>query len=122
MFFKINLLFNFKRLIKHQFIFLFGYPSKNLGFTPFYKYAYSNSPIFEYLIKLETSLSIILIRLKFYPTVYNSVSKIKTKQISVNGNIIIDPKFHLKELDLIQKCRLKFARKKRLRLKKHVWR
>jgi len=121
-FFKVNLLFNSKRLIKHQFKFLFGYPLNRLGYTPSSKYAFTNSNFFDYCIILESLLSILLVRIKFYSIIYNSVKNIKEKRISVNGNIIINPKYRLSPFDIIQKCRIKNVWKKRLKFKKHLWR
>jgi len=55
-FFKVNLLFNAKRLIKHQFKFIYGYPLARLGYTPSSKYFFYLFKIFWLLFNTRKSI------------------------------------------------------------------
>jgi len=113
-------LFNNKRILLHHFKAIYGYSLKKLVFTPCYKYCF-NAHLFDFFSHIEMLLYVLLVRVKFYLKIIESLSHIKKKILSINGNIIVYPKYLVSVGDILQKCRLQLF-SKRLRFYKYLWR
>jgi hypothetical protein len=119
-FIKTNSLFNTKRIMKHQFKFLFNFSYKSLSSYTKFKNS-SCIHFFDYWFILERSISILLIRIKFFIK-YNFIKEsLKLKFIAVNGNIINRLNYLLSPSDLLQKCKLK-KYNSIIRCKLYYWR
>ena len=119
-FLKINSLFNSKRILKHQFKFLFNISYKLLLSNISFKNS-TSLHFFDFWLILERSISIILIRIKFIIKVNIIKESLKLKLIAVNGNIINQSKYLLSPFDLIQKCKFK-KKSSIIRCKLYYWR
>jgi len=119
-FIKINSLFNSKRIVKHQFKFLFNFSYRFLLSYTTFKHSISIH-FFDYWLILERSISIILIRIKFFIK-YNFIKEsLRLKLIAVNGNIINQLNYLLLPSDLVQKCKFK-KYNSNIRSKLYYWR
>jgi len=112
--------YNYRRSLINQFKIIFGVNLKKIAFSSTSKYGF-NSHFFDYWSSLESTLFIVLVRVKFFSKIIESFLSIKKKLISVNGNIILFYKYFIKPGFLIQKCRLKIDNLN-FRFNKYMWR
>jgi len=119
-FVRLSSLYNYKRILHHQFQSIFGINLKKIAFIPTCKYGF-NYHFFDFWSNIESILCIILLRVKFFSKIVECVSSIKRKQVSLNGNIVLFCKRIVVENSLIQKCRFKLV-DKNIRFIKYSWR
>jgi hypothetical protein len=125
-FIKLKWLFNNRRILRHQYKSLYGLSQRRLHLR--LKSFYGKKPdFFNFLIKNELQLHIILLRSRLVFKVINSLKAIKNNLIAVNGAIASRYHFFLTISDIIQKnVKIRFFRLKtsyRLhKWRKHRWR
>ena len=120
-FLKLGWLFNNRRILKHQFMSIYYLPLKRRCFLHQNYYGYGDS-LFNFMLKNELKLSIVLVRSRLTLNILNCFISIKKKIVSVNSAIIVTPNFCVCKLDIVQKRRKLKLFKKYTRYCLHHWR
>ena len=119
---KLKVYFNETRLIWHKIIKIFSHYSKKKWIN--YKKKVGHFKFFFFIFKLESRLSTLLLRTRFFYKIVNCYIAIKYKLILVNSIILNNTNFLIKKLDLIQKRRTKLPtpKKSKIKIKKRIYR
>jgi hypothetical protein len=110
---KLSWMFNNRRILKHQFLNLFGLKANKLV-------GLNKNTFFWFLQKNELRLNVFLTRIKFCLKTSDSLYSIKNKLIAVNYLLVLFCNYIISEKCVIQKKR--FYTNNDIRSWKHKWR
>jgi hypothetical protein len=91
-------MFNNRRILKHQFLNLFGFKVNNLVYL-------NKTPFFDFLQNNELRLNVFLTRIKFCLKSMDSLYCIKNRLVAVNNSLFIFPGYMVTEKAVVQKRR-----------------